>query len=207
MRTLLAGSLSLIAPLRCIGCDEGVDGPSAFCAACATLIQRVEGPEAVFEYGGPIAKAIQRFKYEGRSELGAVLGSMMAQDASRRVPRLDAIVPVPLHWRRRRARGYDQAALLACALAKSLGVPARIRGLRRLRNTPSQVDLPYAERQRNTAGAFAAWRLGGARHVLVVDDVRTTGATLRAASKALEVAGVSEVRTLVLAARVLAEAT
>jgi predicted amidophosphoribosyltransferase len=76
-----------------------------------------------------------------------------------------------------------------------------------LRNTPSQVDLPYAERQRNIAGAFAAWRLGGARRVLVVDDVRTTGATLRAASKALDAAGVSEVRAFVLAARVLAEAT
>ena len=207
MRTLLAGSLSLVAPLRCVGCDEGIDGPSGFCSACATLVERVEAPGAVFEYGGPVAKAIQRFKYEGRSELGAVLGSMMAEGASHWAREVDAIVPIPLHWRRRRARGYDQAALLARALAKSLGVRVRLRGLRRLRNTPSQVDLPYAERQRNIAGAFAAWRLGGARRVLVVDDVRTTGATLRAASKALDAAGVSEVRTFVLAARVLAEAT
>lgn len=197
----------MVAPVRCVGCDEGVDGPSVFCPACATWVERVESPEAVFEYGGPVAKAIQRFKYEGRSELGAALGCMMAEDASHWARRVDAIVPVPLHWRRRRARGYDQAALLARAMAKSLGVPARLRGLRRLRNTPSQVDLPYAERQRNIAGAFAAWRLGGARRVLVVDDVRTTGATLRAASKALDAAGVSEVRTFVLAARVLAEAT
>jgi predicted amidophosphoribosyltransferase len=92
-------------------------------------------------------------------------------------------------------------------MAKSLGVPALLRGLRRVRNTPSQVDLPHAERQRNIVGAFAPWRLHGVGRVLLVDDVRTTGATLRAASEALKAGGVSEVHTFVLAARVLVEAT
>jgi ComF family protein len=167
----------------------------------------MEDPGAVFEYGGPVADAIQRFKYDGRSELGAALGMLMAGEACNWVGKVDAIVPVPLHWRRRRARGYDQAALLARPLAKSLGVPALLRGLRRVRNTPSQVELPHAERQRNVVGAFAPWRLHGVGRVLLVDDVRTTGATLRAASEALEAGGVSEVHTLVLAARVLVEAT
>jgi len=162
---------------------------------------------AVFEYGGPVADAIQRFKYDGRSECGAALGSVLAADARRWVGKVDVVVPVPLHWRRRRARGYDQAALLARPVAKALGVPALLRGLRRVRDTPSQVGLPHAERQRNIAGAFAPWRLRGAERVLLVDDVRTTGATLRAASKALEAGGVSEVHTFVLAARVLGEAT
>jgi ComF family protein len=167
----------------------------------------MEDPGAVFEYGGPVADAIQRFKYDGRSELGAAFGMLMAGEACNWVGKVDAIVPVPLHWRRRRARGYDQAALLARPLAKSLGVPALLRGLRRVRNTPSQVELPHAERQRNVVGAFAPWRLHGVGRVLLVDDVRTTGATLRAASEALEAGGVSEVHTLVLAARVLVEAT
>lgn len=132
------------------------------------------------------------------------MGSLMTQAALRWAGEVDAVVPVPLHWRRRRWRGYDQAALLARPTAKALGVPALLRGLRRVRHTPSQVNLPHDERQANVAGAFAPGRLRGVGRVLLVDDVRTTGATLEAASKALRAGGAREVRTLVLAARVLA---
>jgi len=178
-----------------------------FCVSCASIGERVSGPGAVFEYGGPVADAIQRLKYDGRSELGAALGSLMADVGHRWADKVDAVVPVPLHWRRRRSRGYDQAALLAKPVAKSLGVPLLLRGLRRVRNTASQVDLPHHERQQNIAGAFAPWRLRGLGRVLLIDDVRTTGATLRAASEALRAGGVSEVHTLVLAARVLPQGT
>ena len=204
---LLEGFLSLVAPTRCAGCDELADGASVFCASCTVLLEPLAGHGAVFEYGGPIADAIQRFKYDGRSELGTALGSVMVDHAQHWAGKVDAVVPVPLHWRRRRARGYDQAALLARPLAESLGVPALLRGLRRVRNTPSQVDLPHAERQQNIAGAFAPWRLRGVGRVLLVDDVRTTGATLRAASEALQAGGVEEAHAFVLAARVLIEAT
>ena len=136
-----------------------------------------------------------------------MLGLLMAGEARRWVGQVDAVVPVPLHWRRRRSRGYDQAALLARPVAKSIGVPSLLHGLRRVRNTPRQVDLPHGERQRNIAGAFSPWRLRGVGRVLLVDDVRTTGATLQAASKALKAGGVSEVHTFVLATRVLAQAT
>jgi ComF family protein len=207
MLEILDGFLSLVAPPRCAGCDEPSDTTVVFCASCAALVDRIADPGAVFEYGGPVADAIQRFKYDGRSELGAALGLLMAGAACNWVGKVDAIVPVPLHWRRRRARGYDQAALLARPLAKSLGVPALLRGLRRVRNTPSQVELPHAERQQNIAGAFAPWSLRGVGRVLLVDDVQTTGATLRAASDALKAGGVSEVHTFVLAARVLIEGT
>jgi ComF family protein len=204
---LITGFLTLVAPSRCASCEEPAEGTAAFCTSCTVLLERVSGPGAVFEYGGPVADAVQRFKYDGRSNLGAALGLLMAADAWNLVGKTDAVVPVPLHWRRRRARGYDQAALLARPLGKSLGVPVLLRGLRRVRNTPSQVDLPHSERQRNIAGAFAPWRLRGVGRVLLVDDVRTTGATLRAASEALKAGGVSEVHTFVLAARVLSEAT
>jgi len=117
------------------------------------------------------------------------------------------VVPVPLHWRRRRARGYDQAALLAGPVAKALGVVPLLRGLRRVRDTRSQVELPHRERYRNIAGAFAPRRLDGFRRVLLLDDVRTTGATLGAASDALAEGGVTEVYTFVLAVRVLNEGT
>ncbi|MBW1759954.1 MAG: ComF family protein [Deltaproteobacteria bacterium] len=207
MRDLLGGFLSLLAPARCAGCDEAAEGPAVFCHFCAMLAEPVSDRGAVFEYGGPVADAIQRFKYDGRSEFGAGLGAVMAEEAYHWAEKVDVVVPVPLHWRRRRARGYDQAALLARPVAKSLGVPVLLRGLRRVRNTPRQVDLPHAERQKNIAGAFVPYRLGGAGRVLLVDDVRTTGATLRAASEALRAGGVSEVHAFVLAARVLVQAT
>lgn len=207
MRDLLDGLLTLLAPARCAGCDEPGNWSSVFCISCASISERVSGPGAVFEYGGPVADAIQRFKYEGRSELGAALGSLMAGDGHHWAGKVDAVVPVPLHWRRRRSRGYDQAALLAKPVAKSLGVPLLLGGLRRVRNTVSQVDLPHHERQQNIAGAFAPWRLRGLGRVLLIDDVRTTGATLWAASEALRAGGASEVHTLVLATRVLPQGT
>jgi len=207
MREILDGFVSLLAPLRCAACDEPVDEPVAFCGACSASAQRATLPGAVFEYGGPVADAIQRFKYGGRSELAAALGSLMAADAIRWGGQVDAVVSVPLHWRRRRTRGYDQAALLAKPVAKALAVPPLLRALRRVRNTPSQVDLPFRERQRNMRRAFAPSRIRDARRVLLIDDVRTTGATIRAASEALKAGGAVEVHALVLAARVLNEAT
>ncbi|MDH3654028.1 MAG: ComF family protein [Myxococcales bacterium] len=205
MRDVIGGVVSLLAPRRCAGCDETLEVSGVFCGACATLIEHTSNPCAVFEYGGPVADAIQRFKYDGRSELGAALGSVMATDAHAWAGKVDAVVPVPLHWRRRRSRGYDQAALLSKPVAKSLAVPLMLRGLRRVRNTPSQVELPHRERQQNMTGAFAPWRLGGLRRLLLIDDVRTTGATLRAASEGLRAGGASEVHTFVLATRVLVQ--
>jgi ComF family protein len=197
----IEGFVQLLAPSRCVACEE----PCApvFCEACEALLEPAATPGAVFQYGGPIADAIHRFKYRGRSDLAEALGSLMARAAIAHGGEIDAVVPVPLHWRRRRWRGYDQAALLARPIARSLGVPVLVRGLRRTRHTPSQIDLPHKERRRNVAGAFAPYRVRGAARVLLIDDVRTTGATLEAARSALRAGGVAEVRSLVLATRLL----
>lgn len=206
MIPVFEGMVALVAPVRCAGCDQELRRESqAFCDACAPSVTMAAGPGAVFEYGGPVADAIQRFKYGGRSDLAAVLARLMAAEVRRSEGEFDVVVPVPLHWRRRRARGYDQAALLAKPLARALGVAAVLRGLRRERHTLSQVDLPFHERQRNLSGAFAPRRLQSAARVLLVDDVRTTGATLRAASLALKEGGAAEVQTLALAVRVLSQ--
>lgn len=195
----------MLAPLHCLGCDE--QPAEAFCDACRTLVERTEEAHAVFAYGGPIADAIHRLKYGGRSDLADRLGGLMACAAERWRGEVDAVVPVPLHWRRRRARGFDQAALLARPIATALDVPVRLRALRRVRNTPSQVDLPHAARRRNVAGAFEVARGVSGVRVLLVDDVRTTGATLESAGAALRGGQVADVRNLVLATRVLAPPT
>lgn len=208
MQAVLSGLLDLIAPRRCAACDRVIDVRGGlFCRPCDALAERYHGVGAVFEYGGPVADAIGRFKYEGRSDLGRVLGLRMAEEAGVWAGRVDGIVPVPLHWRRRRTRGYDQAALLARPVARGLRVPSLFRCLRRVRNTPSQVALPHADRLRNVRGAFQSRGLEGSPRLLLVDDVRTTGATLAAAADALRVAGAGDVRTLVLAVRLLGGAT
>ena len=192
----------LVAPELCVACDRRI-AEGVFCGACGVLAERSDDVRAVFEYGGPVADAVRRFKYEGRSELSRPLGRLLSVEARSLAQSFDAVVPVPLHWRRRRERGYDQAALLAKPVARALGVPLWLRGLRRVRATPRQAGLARADRLRNVENAFACASPGAASRVLLIDDVVTTGATLRAATSALREAGIGHVVPLVLAVRVL----
>lgn len=203
VRAICIGMLDLFAPRLCPGCDAPRVDAVAFCDVCTPLLERLpKGAPAVYEYGGPLAEAIQRLKYEGRSDLAAPLGGLMAAACGSWLGRVDVIAPVPLARRRRRERGFDQAALLAKALARSLDLPLRVNLLRRVRDTPSQVGRPLAERLDNMRGAFVARPDGQGLRVLLVDDVRTTGATLSAGAMALRQAGAAQVRTLALAASV-----
>jgi len=158
---------------------------------------------AVFEYGGAVATAIVRFKYAGRSDLAPRFSGIMAAAAALVAPEVDLVVPVPLHPRRLVERGFDQAALLGAPIARRLGIEHAPRALLRTRATPPQASLDRTARSANVAQAFrcsAPRRIVG-RRVLLVDDVRTTGATLSACAEALRNAGAADVRTLVLASR------
>jgi ComF family protein len=194
--------LELLAPTPCLGCDEPLRSTGdELCPACRPGLIPWPGASAAFEYGGPLAEAIRRYKYEGRSELAVRLARLMLAELAPARTEVDVVLPVPLHWRRRRARGYDQAALLAAGLARGLGLPLRTRWLRRVRDTRSQVGLSEVEREKNLAGAFRACAAPKPLRVLLIDDVRTTGATLRAASQSLSLAGFSFIRPFTLAAR------
>jgi ComF family protein len=202
----------LVAPTRCVACEERVGARVLFCAACSASVlpaAREDGraDHAVFEYGGAVATAIVRFKYAGRSDLAARFAGIMGAAASRLAPDVDLVVPVPLHPRRLVERGFDQAALLAAPIARRMTIEHAPRALVRTRATPPQASLDRAARSANVAEAFrcSSPRTLGGRRVLLVDDVRTTGATLRACAEALRAAGVSEVRTLVLASRIREE--
>jgi len=195
----------LVAPSRCAACDALVAPRVLFCAACAVAALRAgrqpAGQHAVFEYGGAIATAIVRLKYAGRFDLAARFGPVMASVVA--PSRFDVVVPVPLHPSRLAERGFDQAALLAVPVARGLSLELASRAVVRTRATPRQASLDRAARTTNVDAAFRCARPGAVagRRVLLVDDVRTTGATLAACASALLVSGAATVATLVLASR------
>ncbi|MBR4585294.1 MAG: ComF family protein [Bacteroidales bacterium] len=134
-------------------------------------------------------KISQALKYHRDFGVGRwaarLLGAQLA--ASPLYADVDLVVPVPLHWLRRRRRGYNQAALIAREVARALGAPLAPRLLRRIRRTRSQTRLSGEAKAANVVGAFAlrAARPPAAHHILLVDDVFTTGSTLAACHKAL----------------------
>lgn len=198
----------LIAPMRCAACDEHVPRHDLFCDPCsvsAAAAASSDGASAAFEYGGAVASAIMRFKYGGRSDLAPRLGARLADlaAADEALRRSEIVVPVPLHPRRVVERGFDQAALLAKPVARRLAIPWGVGVLERARATPKQATLDRAARLANVQDAFVLARgdavLG--RRVLLVDDVRTTGATLEACTKVLHEGGAQVVSALVIARR------
>jgi ComF family protein len=147
----------------------------------------------------PVSDWIHAFKYPPRGLRGLAPGPIaavadLAERAARRTPgaRPDLVVPVPLHPRRLRARGFNPALAVARAVARAVGAPLAPAALERLRDTPSQTGLDAAARRRNLRGALRARRRMPAL-VWVVDDVITTGATAREAARALRRAGARSV--------------
>jgi len=152
---------------------------------------------AVAEFDGPAREAVHTLKFNGRYAIAGVMARLMAE-ASKDVD-VDVIVPVPLHRIRLRERGYDQSALLARSVARSLSRPSRPKALRRCRPTLQQASLPAHERRSNVAGAFEPRDKWSGEAILLVDDVTTTGATLDAAAAALRKAGAGQITGLVFA--------
>ena len=178
------------------------------CGDCRRRPPAFERLLAVWSYEPPLDRVILGLKFRRLEHLGRHLGERMAARLERereRDPELAAaltgpvaVVPVPLHWRRRLGRGYNQAEEIARPLAAHLGWPLR-RCLRRRRATPRQSALPRERRRSNPAGAFRCRRRPPERTVVLVDDVTTTGATLRAAAEALRRRGVERVIAMVAA--------
>lgn len=171
---------------------------------CALCRLGLNGFDAVYSFGayeGTLRALIHLLKYEGIQPLSRPLGRFLTQVLPREA-QFDAIVPMPLHWRRRWQRGFNQAELLAREIGRRWAVPVR-NAVRRTRATPPQAGLTSAQRRKNVQGAFAMKgkiRLDGMR-VLLVDDVLTTGATASACGRALKRAGAVHVSLLALARR------
>ncbi len=169
---------------------------------CGLCRRGVSGFDAAYSFGfyeDELRELIHLFKYGRVQTLAKPLGRLLAM-ALPREQSFDVIVPMPLHWRKRWQRGFNQSQLLAAEIGRRTHVPVR-RALRRVRFTPSQAGLTNAKRRQNVSGAFRAVKrlaLAGKR-VLLVDDVLTTGATAASCARALKLAGVQQVTLLTLA--------
>ena len=200
-------AISVLAPPRCSACDAPVRLMAAFCVDCARDVEaaRVDDAStiAAFLYGGPVARSIVRFKYQKRPDLARPLGDLLwrAVEVHSEALRGAIVVPVPLHPSRLAERGYNQAALLSQRIARRLGVRLVARALERCRDTPRQVALDGVARVANMTGAFRVShpQLVRGQNVLLIDDVRTTGATLISSIASLRESGASRVATAVLA--------
>ncbi len=225
---LAEGILDLVFPPRCAGC--GRPGGS-WCPACAAALPitppvcsrrgipwgdgercprcredplQLDGVRSCYAYRGPIRRALHRLKFHGRYRTAQALAPLMAEGWRRFAMEADILVPVPAPPARQRHRGYNQAAMLARALAEHLVLPLCPGALHRARATPSQVGLSYRARRENMRGAFFADPLGvRGQRVVVVDDVCTSGATLEACAAALYQAGAISVWGFTLARALL----
>jgi ComF family protein len=212
MRRVADALLSALVAPPCAVCARVLDRPldGAVCASCWSAVGASDRPclanaliasaGAVGEYEGVLREIVHALKYSGRRSIAPRLAQLMKRHGQAVLNGADAVVPVPLHPRRQRERGFNQAD----DLARGLGLPV-MRALGRTRMTAPQVDLPAAARHRNVENAFRviARECGGRalahKVVVLIDDVTTTGATLEACALALRAAGVSEVRALTAA--------
>ncbi len=217
-------ALDLLFPLECVGCGGGgrllclecIAGlnrlESPYCPLCADPGQRspcrwciidrpsIDGIRAPFLLEGPLRELIHRFKYRHLRTAAPVLGELLAEYVAQHPMPGKTLVPVPLHSRRLRNRGYNQAALLSQELGKTAGLPVNQHLLVRQGNSPPQVEsMSRQQRAANVSGSYAVSGDAAGMEALLVDDVTTTGSTLFACAAALKDAGAASVWGLALA--------
>lgn len=176
---------------------------AAQCGRCRRGRQPFAAGASLGPYAGSLRVLLQQLKFGGRRRPAARLARLLLEQEPVRLllATSDLVVPVPLHPRRLRQRGFNQSGLLAAALARGAGRPLGAGALVRRRDTAPQSGLRAGERRRNVRDAFVASRRAGVagRVVTLVDDVLTTGATAQACAQALRAAGAGELRLVTVA--------
>ncbi|MFQ5488395.1 MAG: ComF family protein, partial [Gammaproteobacteria bacterium] len=179
-------------------------GSGEICGKCQVRPPPYECLSAVFQYAEPVSSLIQGLKFHGRLSYARLLGELMAshlETALFTAPRL--LLPVPLHRRRLRERGYNQALELARPIARQLGIPLDYRWCRRVMPTAMQSQLSVKARRGNVRNAFQVTPRPGFEHVAVIDDVLTTGHTVVELVRCLKAAGAERVDVWVCARALL----
>lgn len=204
---LLESFLALLFPERCAGCGKSGE---LLCVACCSklapypgIVRPITGLNSVavaFLFQSPLREAIHALKYRRRRRVAQPLGQLLGALAADHAPRVDAIIPVPMHATRLAERSFNQAELIARATAIDAGITCCTNGMIRVRATDQQIHLNAHQRKENMHGAFA-WHATTPppARVLLLDDVFTTGATMSACALALRDAGCREVYGIALA--------
>jgi len=175
--------LDFLAPRSCVFCGEPGEGSEkSICTGCFADLPWNETP----------------LKFRRHLFYAPALAEVLCVAKPLLAPDIDAVLPVPLHWRRKAMRGFNQATEIAKPIAKSLSVPL-VSIVRRKRATPFQSGLDAVERARNLRRAFTIIRPASYTHILIVDDVVTTGATVQALATLLLSSGVTKVSVLAVA--------
>lgn len=198
-------ALKIVPPL-CSSCglplQNFVDDQEHLCGNCILQLPPFAGARSFGFYTAELARLIQELKFHGKSNLVKLLAPLLTAVffESWRRDDFDLIVPVPLHAKRRRERGYNQSELLAKALARQVAIPFHA-GLIRVRPTLPQVGLSHSERTENVRKAFRCARTlpVSKQRILLIDDVMTTGATVASAARALLDGGALRVAVLTVA--------
>lgn len=212
LNELKQGLMHLFYPHLCEGCSRPLVGKEdILCIGCAlqlpeTGYHHIAGNEtelrfagripytyattfAYFTADGLLQHLLHRLKYSGKQEIGSYLGRCFGQRLldSGRITDIDIIIPVPLHKAKQAQRGYNQSLLIAQGMSEVLGIPAADDLLIRVRDTKSQTKKTRTERVNNMTDAFEVKNKGAlkGKHILLCDDVLTTGATLEACALAL----------------------
>ena len=214
MNRLFDAALKLIYPLKaeCMGCgDRSGMETEWLCPACRQALAKswvgadgapcaeIDGAAYAYLYRGPAGRMARRLKYNRVRGLAKLMAADMVKAYGFIRPTgADWVVPVPMHPRRLKKRGFNHAALLADAVGRSLGLPC-VEALARVRDTVQQAVLEDEARRNNLTDAFAAAADVSGRRILLVDDVCTTGATARECARALRAAGAGGVYLLCFA--------
>ena len=202
--------LELIYPPVCFGCQRPDTSICELCRqellAAPLNVQSNNGARGyqaltTGRHAGILRRAVQAFKYEGITELDELLGARLLAALAIDDRQFDCIMPVPLHKRRLRERGYNQAELLCRLLERQLRIECRTDLLIRNRDTKQQAQLSKEERKTNVNGAFDVIGEVRGRRILLVDDVLTTGETISECVKELRAKGAAEVLCLAVTRR------
>ncbi|MHC8509023.1 MAG: ComF family protein [Rhodospirillales bacterium] len=198
--------VTFIAPPVCACCGMPFgheSAPESVCGGCLESPPVYDRARAAVLYGDGARAAVLGLKHGDRHDLADLLAAWSLRAGAEFWPDADFIMPAPLHWTRLFARRFNQSALIAKALARRTGVPARVDDLVRVKRTPSQGGLGRAQRIRNVQGAFAVRPKARdgvkGRNIVIVDDVMTTGATVNALARTLKRAGAARVDVLTAA--------
>lgn len=211
----------LALPSLCTLCKQFHKGPFAVCAFCTDLLKPLgpcceqcayplpnnnpsrcglclKNPPPFdkayigFTFEEPLRSLLHQFKYHHALYLGAFLAQLMANSFPRAIDSTPCLIPVPMHPLRIKQRGFNQAAVLAKLLAKQLNLPFNLHGLKKVMNTSPQVSLNSQQRKNNLAQAFKAESIPYS-HVILIDDLLTTGSTAKELATTLKKAGVTRV--------------